>query len=332
MTHPIRKDINSEAADWHARLAADDLSEQHFIGFEQWVADPECRAAFDRIQSALFDIEDNKDEIRKALLRSSARAEPGRRIPSARLRKWVAFGVPGGAIATLGALAATFFLILSPHSGDAPDAGIIYAAPSSETRTITLADSTTITLNRGTEIEVFWSRDERRVVLENGEATFDVKHDPDRPMSVISGADVIRDVGTVFNILKDETRLTVTVAEGEVAVIAQAAPVQRVTADFQYQIDHADGSTSLQPVKSRDALAWQEGHLVYRDTALSDIVRDLNRYSRQPIRIADKEAADLRFSGALRIEDVSAMLGTLEEFLPISIRESDGTFIVESRK
>jgi transmembrane sensor len=326
-------DIKLKAAAWHARLASDDVSEQDYLLFEQWIADPECRAAFDALQSALFDIEDNADALRKALAKQASTPETGAwPRPSSRRRGWKIGNVLGGAIATMATLAAAFVLIVNQPSNTAPVDGVVYAASPNETRLITLADNTEITLNRGAEVTVYWGKAERRVVLAKGEAAFKVQHDTQRPMSVIAGTDEIRDVGTVFNVLRDTSRLTVTVAEGEVAVISALKPIQHVQSDFQYEIDHSSNEASLRPVQPEDAMAWQQGHLVYRDAHLSDIIRDLNRYSDVPIQISDTSITQLTFSGSLKIEPANAMLETLEKFLPIEVTNDGGTLVVGSRK
>ena len=86
MTQSQQRDIGLEAATWHARLASDDASTEDFLGFEAWVADPACRAAFDEIQSAMFDIEDHSDALRDAL------SGPGG------VRVGTAWPRPGGAV------------------------------------------------------------------------------------------------------------------------------------------------------------------------------------------------------------------------------------------
>jgi len=332
MTQSHQRDIRLEAATWHARLASDDASTEDFLGFEAWVADPACRAAFDEIQSAMFDIEDHSDALRDALS-----GPGGVRVGTAWPRpggsgRWKSKGVIGGSVAALATLAAAFFVSVMLPSTTSPVAGVVYAAEPNATRLVTLADNTEITLNRGAEVTVYWEKAERRVVLANGEATFKVQHNKDRPFSVLAGTDRIRDIGTVFNVLKDGDRLTVTVAEGEISVISGTRREQRVRADFQYSVDHASDSAEMQPVRPEDAMAWQQGRLVYRDAALAAIVRDMNRYSDQPIHIEDPAVGELRFSGALRIDRADAMLNTLEKFLPIDVKEIDGTFVVESRK
>jgi len=333
MTQSDKMDIELKAAAWHARLASDDVSEQDFLRFEQWISDPACRAAFDALQLAIFDVEDNADALRNALAQSNGTSANSAwpRAPTRR-RGWKVGGALGGAVAAIATMAAAFVLMVTPPSNTPPVDGVVYAATPDETRLITLADNTEITLNRSTEVTVYWGKTERRVVLAEGEAAFRVEHDAQRPMSVVVGTDEIRDVGTVFNVLKDTSRLTVTVAEGEVAVISASKPIQHVQSDFQYEIDHSSNEASVRPAHAEDAMAWQQGHLVYRDAALSDIVRDLNRYSDVPIRISDASITHLTFSGSLKIEPTNAMLDTLEKFLPINVTEAGGTLVVGSRK
>jgi transmembrane sensor len=333
MTQSDKMDIELKAAAWHARLASDDVSEQDFLQFEQWISDSACRAAFDALQFAVFDFEDNADALRDALAQSnSASANSAWPRAPTRRRGWKAGGVLGGAVAAFATMAAAFVLMVNQPSSTTPVDGVVYAARPDETRLITLADNTEITLNRGAEVTVYWGKTERRVVLAEGEAAFRVQHDAQRPMSVIVDTYEIRDVGTVFNVLKDASRLTVTVAEGEVAVISALKPIQHVRSDFQYEIDHSSNEASVRPARPEDAMAWQQGHLIYRDAALSDIVRDLNRYSDVPIRISDASITHLTFSGSLKIEPANAMLDTLEKFLPIDVTEAGGTLVVGSRK
>ena len=332
MTQPLDRDIREEAATWHARLASGEASVQDYLQFEQWIADPACRAAYDNIQSVIFELEDNADALSKALSAPGSITKGSAWSRPRAGRAWNVRNVLGGAVAAAATLAAAFFLVIDRPGGTVPAEGVVYAAGPEATRTVTLADNTEIMLNRGAEVTVYWTRTERRAVLSDGEAAFRVQHDADRPMSVIAGNDEIRDVGTVFNVLKDGTRLTVTVAEGEVAVISPEQPAQRVHADYQYEIDHTNDSASLQPAQPEDVMAWQNGRLVYHAAPLSDVIQDLNRYSDQPIHIADPGAANLLFSGALRIEPAGAMLDTLEKFLPIDVKETGGTFVVESRE
>lgn len=329
MKQSDRMDIELKAAAWHARLASDDASEKDYLEFEQWISDPKCRAAFDALQLAVFDVEDNADALREAFKKNDGAQENGALPrPLNRRRGWKV----SGAIAAIVTMAAAFVLMVYQPNTTAPVEGVVYAAAPDETQRITLADNTVITLNRGAEVTVYWGKTERRVVLNEGEAAFEVQHNEKEPMSVIVGSDEIRDVGTVFNVLKDKSRLTVTVAEGEVAVISASNSVQHVQSDFQYEIDHSNNEASIRPVKPADAMAWQQGHLVYRDATLSDIIRDINRYSDVPVRISDASIEHLTFSGSLKIAPASTMLDTLEKFLPVEVTETGEALVVGSRK
>ena len=61
--------------------------------------------------------------------------------------------------------------------------------------------------------------DERLVVLEKGQARFDVAHDTSRPFIVHAGGEQIVAVGTQFDVRWTQDRLSVVLVQGQVAVL-----------------------------------------------------------------------------------------------------------------
>ena len=86
---------------------------------------------------------------------------------------------------------------------------------------ITLYDGTTITLNAGSKLKYpkSFQGDTREVYLE-GEAYFEVAHNPDKPFIVHSGKFTTIDLGTAFNIkaFSDENDFKVSLISGKVSV------------------------------------------------------------------------------------------------------------------
>lgn len=62
--------------------------------------------------------------------------------------------------------------------------------------------------------------------------------------------------------------------------------------------------------------AWQRGRLVFRDTPLSRLEAELNRYLREPLRIDDPALARLRVVGTLPIDEPKAVLKVLPRIAP----------------
>lgn len=126
---------------------------------------------------------------------------------SGRRRKPSTFALAASVIAALLAVA----FELDAHRG-------VYTTGIGEERSLTLADGSVIELNAESRIRVSYQTNTREVELLSGEALFKVFHNPSRPFVVESGAAIIRDLGTVFDVYRKPRGTTVTVIEGQVTV------------------------------------------------------------------------------------------------------------------
>ena len=81
----------------------------------------------------------------------------------------------------------------------------------------------TIILNTSTSLAADLRLDARRVNVLSGEAYFSVEPDADRPFEVRARDGLVRAIGTGFNVEIDGARVTVSVLEGRVAVVSDAA-------------------------------------------------------------------------------------------------------------
>lgn len=302
------------AARWRAKLDGDDATEGDWLAYEEWLsAAPENRAAAQRLDEALADIELNKAAI--------VAAEPQSNVTRLPIRRWFARPAVWAASAAAIAAGALFFVVAPP-----PTTEFAYAAPADHDRLLALPDGTRVHLNRGASVHVRYGS-ERHVDLAQGEASFDVRHDPSRPFEVAAGGVSIRDIGTEFNVARNAESLVVTVRSGEVE-LAAAAGSARVRAGQQARF--AGGVIAVASAQANDAFAWQSGHLVYHDAPLSAVLEDLSRYSAKPIVLAPGSAANLRFSGILVIGEPRAMLAHLQSFLPIRASDEDNRIVVRS--
>jgi transmembrane sensor len=172
-------------------------------------------------------------------------------------------------------------------------------------------------LNQGASLRLRWGGAEREAILERGEASFKVRHDPEHAFRVTSGRESIVDLGTEFNVLDTPEMLVVTVREGSVRVSSDRLNPVDVAAAGQARIDRVEQRVSLSQVNPADAFAWNEGRLIYHNASLSEVVRDLNRYGETRIRIADGKVGDLRFSGVLVIDTSEKMVSQVLAFLPV---------------
>ena len=79
-----------------------------------------------------------------------------------------------------------------------------------------------------------------------------------------------------------------------------------------------------QVMPSVEPAAWRYGRLVYVDTPLKDIIADANRYSREPIAIADARVANIRVSVTYPSDQIEQMVSALAHSLSLEVERRDG--------
>nr|WP_274705084.1 FecR domain-containing protein [Sphingomonas sp. H160509] len=209
---------------------------------------------------------------------------------------------------------------------DAP----VYRTATGQRLMVTLTDGSRLTLDTDSRVRVAYNDAERRLVLERGQALFEVaKHQP-RPFVVTAGSQSVTAHGTAFDIRLDPGAVQVALVEGLVSVAAKgghAKPVAMVPDDV---LTAAAGSVSLRHVPGI-ALAlssWSEGRLVFEDTTLRHAIAEMNRYGTPRIALADTKAGDVRISGSFRTGEVQPFLDALQMGFPVTVaRRADGITI-----
>lgn len=95
----------------------------------------------------------------------------------------------------------------------------VYITDIGEQKSITLEDGSTIVLDTQTKVVTAYSDTMRYIVLEKGQARFDVAKNPDRPFVVEAGNGTITAIGTAFVVSRrGSNEVLVTLIEGKVAV------------------------------------------------------------------------------------------------------------------
>jgi len=147
---------------------------------------------------------------------------------------------------------------------------------------VTLPDNSTVWLNAETRIQVpeTFEGKCRSVILENGEAFFDIKHDANHPFVVkVSELDV-EVYGTSFNIrsYKNLEHITVSVSTGKVGVLKKGKVLSMLSPDNQLKYVTASGAYTNMRVLANHIQSWRTGFTYLSDAdfnELSVIVKNL---------------------------------------------------------
>ncbi|OAN66727.1 FecR family protein [Sphingomonas sp. TDK1] len=200
-----------------------------------------------------------------------------------------------------------------------------YRTDGSGTRVVALADGSLLTLNRNTEIVVKLGDKARTAELRSGEAIFDVHHEPARPFTVAAAGREVRVLGTEFDVLNQGGAFGVSVRRGLVAVSSAQDSQTTTRLPAGTGLLRPAGATAdrVGPIEPDNALAWAQGRLVYADSTIDDLARDLQRYTGTPVRVAPA-LRGLRVSGVLTIGDPASLDRQIEALLPIRVDKRDG--------
>ncbi|WEK17528.1 MAG: FecR domain-containing protein [Candidatus Pedobacter colombiensis] len=188
---------------------------------------------------------------------------------------------------------------------------IIVATKNAEREKVTLPDGSVVLLNAGTRLsypEQFKSK-VREVVLLEGEAYFDIRHDSKKPFIVKADKTKTTVLGTAFNIraYKFNPNVIVTVSRGKVSVDNHSADSGRQ----QYfllpnqQITYAKKSGFMQKndVEAKDALGWMDGKLLFVNESFSQAASLLENKYNVKIDFEDESISDYHFSGAFEASE-----------------------------
>jgi transmembrane sensor len=210
--------------------------------------------------------------------------------------------------------------------------GQTYTTGVGEQRIIKLDDGSTVELNTASRVRVHFSKHQRDIDLNKGQALFHVAKDPTRPFIVASNDTRIRAVGTEFDVYRRETGTTVTVLEGQVAVLNNAARTGAGTADAT-QLSAGEQITVNAPIAAASppsprhtnvstATAWTQHRLIFDATPLTEVAAEFNRYNTRHLIVEDKGLSDFHVSGSFASTDPSSLLRFLEAQHGLSVHES----------
>jgi transmembrane sensor len=151
-----------------------------------------------------------------------------------------------------------------------------YRTRTGERRRIAAGNGVSIDLNTRTSLNVRSGGNEQRFELISGEAAIETAGKLAVPLTIAAAGGRIHAVDAQFNLRCDGLRAIVTCYRGSVSIDYFG---QSISLREGRQISYANGA--LYPVTTADAavvMAWRQGQLLFRQTPLSQVVEEVNRY------------------------------------------------------
>lgn len=337
------KSLEDTAAEWVARLDAGDLTTRERLALESWLdSDSRCVGAFARARAIFV-----SPGVATAL-----QAAPRRPLLPILSARYVRYGL----LALAATAAAVVGIVLLPGQGARVERQV-YSSELGEIRQIPLADGTRITLNTNSAVQVEYGRDSRLVMLQRGEAYFEVAKDVHRPFIVVGSSAQVRAVGTAYEVRlgEEDGEMRIRVASGRVAV--EPPPSQRnagiraisrliglesargaylnVNQEAEVRVgkdgpDKGEIQVSIRdlpPAVFERSLMWREGMLSLEGVTLADAIAEFALYSPQKILIRGTLANE-HVSGLFAASDPAAFARAAAISLKAKIRTESGALIL----
>lgn len=294
------ENANRQAADWLARLHADDPKGEDKFAFRAWLnADASHQDAFERA-SAVWDAVGG---LRGHPPEQAQAAEPARLS-----RRVVIAG--GGALIVAGGLTLGW---QEAHAG-------VYRTEIGEQRRLVLDDGTRVMLDTDTRIRFRAGDDLRTLSLAGGRIDLDIAADP-RPFVIEAGGRRVTAQAARLDVRRDGDRVALTAVQGSARVEVPGAAASLASGS---RIAMAAGRPDrIDRPELEDLIAWQSGRLAFRDETIAQAITEMNRYTTRSLIVSDARVGAMRLSGVYRVGDPEAFARSLAVLLPVRVT-SDG--------
>ena len=341
---PNRAAISEEAAAWLVRIDGGELSQTEIQQLREWADRSALHRDCLQKLAADWDAMGAMQVLAEVFPLSDSEPRQGDTVGSG--RGWRARFKAGWRLPIPAVAAAAMLMVLVVWLSGLPGfwRTAEFATAVGEQASHTLVDGTVVTLNTNSRLAVDYSDERRTVTLIQGEATFDVAKNPERPFVVHAGGGMAWAVGT-------------TVTEGQVKVFSNT----RSKAPAGLEVDvgtkpRADETSSEQPEVETEALigagetlryshvirsvtpipdeeltrklAWRHGSLIFKGESLEEAIAEIARYTDREIVIADPALRQLRVGGHYKTDDIDTLFAALEQGFGIHVEHADNQRIV----
>lgn len=333
--------IDSEAADWLSRLDSGELSQDDRRALREWLAqDPQHKLALKDMAAMWHDMDFLLNPV------SGSRNEQGENKIGLLASMVALWGIKRPVMVMMSLMCVLGFVLWSSPDHKVTE-NAFYATAIGKQQLELLSDGSRAHLNTNSVIEVEFTKRLRVVRLMQGEAMFDVVHDPSRPFVVYAGNRVVQAIGTAFVVRLESENIYVAVTDGQVQLSKREESLAQnsTTAVGEQEVvlvskgegvkvhDGVSGSAP-KPVDTNEfnrRLSWTRGQLVFENERLEQVIKEISRYVPRKIVIEDPELRDIRISGRFALGDTEALLEAMEVSFDIETRHRENEVIYISR-
>ena len=193
---------------------------------------------------------------------------------------------------------------------------------------IQLSDGTVITLRKGGKLLLpqNFGKSLRHVML-SGEAYFEIKHDGEHPFLVTTAHSVIRDIGTAFFVQSNDSTEQVTVLEGEISFARKEKKEEELRLQAGESAVMEKKTIQRSPVETANLLSWKTHTLLFDNTPLSQVAKDLERYYLIQVQLPN-DLSSVHITAQFKNEPLEQVLKELHLFTGFRFQMTGRSLII----
>jgi ferric-dicitrate binding protein FerR (iron transport regulator) len=220
-----------------------------------------------------------------------------------------------GIAAAAAVLIAVLFISWPEKKSAISEIAYVEISSGNEIKYLKLADSSEVWLNKNSKLSypAEFKGGNFKLKLE-GEAYFEVAHNPQRVFSIETNTSTVKVLGTAFNIkARDDNDNILSVTEGKVLYSKNSSSVEKVVEKGkEARINKNEESIVLADLKDNNFLSWKTRVLKFRETPFDEVVKELSEYYNVHFEIKDSSLSGLPISTTVVNEPVEEVIKLLQ--------------------
>lgn len=208
---------------------------------------------------------------------------------------------------------------------------VIYETAGNVQKKVHLTDGSVIILKPNTKIEVpsAYNKKARKIIMDAGDAWFDVVHDTNKSFIVELGSTQIKDIGTSFTVHKKLNTIDVAVSTGKIAFVKLST---RETKELNAgsAITFNLKSESFGNVREVDSMKIPGQLLNFQNTPLSEIIVSIQKVYGKKI-IIENGISNKTFTGQLDGMSYTSVIKVICESLGLEYSISDSIYMLKAK-
>lgn len=200
---------------------------------------------------------------------------------------------------------------------------------------IVLPDETIVNLNAGTKIK--YNKDnfllERKLEILSGEVFIQVVKHEGAQFKVLAGNVEAQDIGTSFNVLKDQDDVSVVVEEGVVAIKQHNTDHQLIlTAGKMGAYLSASKKLVMADNSNPNFKAWINKNFTFEEMPLSEVANQLEKVYQNPVVVKGRVLNNRKFTIAnLHYQTIDSALAVISASLQFKVTKDRGTYVLSDK-